>query len=1190
MSASGGSVTTVGGNEIHTFTTVGTSTLVVNQSITAQVLIVAGGGGGGDSGVGRSGGGGGAGGVVYYSSVVIPPGSYTVTVGGGGGGSSSGNGSNGGNSSVSGLSLTTAVGGGGGIASTTASTGGSGGGKWHQSNSGASTGTAGQGNAGGNGLDGGGSGPWAGGGGGGAGAVGGNASSGGAGSGGIGVQYSISGTATYYGGGGGGGVQGNNGNSLTQSSGGSGGGGAGGVIINNTTLQSSPVAGTPGTGGGGGGGCDGFNGTPPVVAGAAGGSGIVIISFTLIVSGLSATIQYAPNISVGTVQLNNVYASTDLVAQGGSLSPVVSIPPGTSAFQGGTSLITTAPTSNTAVYFPGPTGNYLNFGGSSPGNFDTTTSNLFVEAWFYSIGPGGGGDGRIQQMAAVSGPTVTTTEVWGLIYQNSALNLVQFFMYPTSGSATVASLSVTLNYGNWYYLAGTWNYQTKTCYAFSNGVASTGATMAGTPRAYSSTAYSFMIGADFNTGNTANGYIRDLRVTKGGIVPTTSFTPESAPFSVVNPPSYVQQGLNVFTLLNQFNYTTNSSIIQQWLNKTVNTLTYPSFQAQLTPPPIFNNLSAAATSTAVAIYSMALVRLAYTGQVADVRRSTDNAVGNVYADIYGNLTVSGASYASWIGAGTGYIVNWYDQSGAGLTLNQATNANQPTLNTTTTPASITFSAASSTFLVNSSFTFNFGAGSHTISTIISNNTGGCLLYKGASGYPWNLANYKKWWMGNSTNTETSTGNFPTIVVFGGNYAYSGGTIPATGNAAVTFIATSTTNTNIYVNGQQIVTAAPSFSMGTDPANYLYVGIGGSATAYTGNMYQLMVFSSQLGTNDRRIVEGTPNIPINVTQPYWSNVFNSYFSTITVAAPQAYYYGGSVFVPDGRIISLNFVASVPNIGLFNTATNQFTTITANVTGGYQGACLLPDGRVCGVNQTVSAIGIFNPATNAFTTVPTGLSYTTNSYQSCCLMANGNVCFVPRTANSIGIFNPATNSFSTVLNGTANMSGFWGGVTVPDGRVVFCPTDSKTYVGVYNPILNNFTTYPGPSSGVSNQYYGATLMADGRVCFPNQGVANIGIFNPNTNGWSTVPDSTTRSGQQGGCLLPNGLVVMNYTIFNPITNTITAIPNVTNYQNPVLVPDGRVIFPPMGSTTNAYGVLSGGPPAPPELCLHPFFNRM
>jgi hypothetical protein len=265
--ATGGTITTVGGYNIHTFTTSGTFTPNNNGNI--EVLVVGGGGGGGET----IGGGGGGGGVTYNPTYAVTTTPITVTVGPGGNGMqgtctyTTGGGSNGSNSVFGSL---TAVGGGGGGSynnvSSGATSGGSGGGTGAGSAASATSGTAGQGNNGGitgaNTNDGAG--------GGGAAAIGGTAVSGTAGAGGNGIAQAITGATNYYSGGGGGGAR--NPSGVAGASGGLGGGGAGGY------SGSVGINGTSNTGGGGGGG--GYNNTGPVCGGGGnGGSGVVIIRY-----------------------------------------------------------------------------------------------------------------------------------------------------------------------------------------------------------------------------------------------------------------------------------------------------------------------------------------------------------------------------------------------------------------------------------------------------------------------------------------------------------------------------------------------------------------------------------------------------------------------------------------------------------------------------------------------------------------------------------------------------------------------------------------------------------------------------------------------------------------------------------------------------------------------------------------------
>ena len=251
----GGTLTTSGGNQIHTFTSSGT--LSPLTPVTASYLVVAGGGGGGY----LFGGGGGAGGLLTSSTTIYSGATYVVTVGAGGAGATSigANGVNGSNSVLSGTGITTITstgGGGGAKRSTVGNSGGSGGGGAGDSSSIGGAGTSGQGFAGGTGSSVVGD---AGGGGGGSSAVGSNHGGTVGGNGGAGTASSITGSSVTYAGGGGGA------GGTANGSGGAGGGG-------NANQGAAGVAGTANTGGGGG---ASYN----TYAGGAGGSGTVIISY-----------------------------------------------------------------------------------------------------------------------------------------------------------------------------------------------------------------------------------------------------------------------------------------------------------------------------------------------------------------------------------------------------------------------------------------------------------------------------------------------------------------------------------------------------------------------------------------------------------------------------------------------------------------------------------------------------------------------------------------------------------------------------------------------------------------------------------------------------------------------------------------------------------------------------------------------
>jgi len=227
-----------------------------------------------------------------------------------------------------------------------------------------------------------------------------------------------------------------------------------------------------------------------------------------------------------------------------NLQPSEQVSPGPAQLQGGASLVTNAPSgSNTAVSFNGTTGSYMNLG-TSPVNVDITTSNIFVEYWVYlnnqslsypimiTVGPTGG-----QWRWAMSFLTTTLRPRLGM--KSNANNL--------DSSISIAGVQT------WSHVAFSFNRTSAgagTGYLFVNG--QLGGSMAVTGLIYSA-ADTVCIAGYTNISGNLDGYIRDLRVVQGGVVPVANFTPlASAPFSYASPTYVANMGTTVFTLLGQF--------------------------------------------------------------------------------------------------------------------------------------------------------------------------------------------------------------------------------------------------------------------------------------------------------------------------------------------------------------------------------------------------------------------------------------------------------------------------------------------------------------------------------------------------------------------------------------------------------------------------------------------------------------
>lgn len=76
-------------------------------------------------------------------------------------------------------------------------------------------------------------------------------------------------------------------------------------------------------------------------------------------------------------------------------------------------------------------------------------------------------------------------------------------------------------------------------------------------------------------------------------------------------------------------------------------------------------------------YSLRKIRTDYAGSAVRVRRSSDNAQQDIGFDGSGNFDA--AAFTTFVGAGTGFVVTWYDQGVNGYNATQATTTLQPVI-------------------------------------------------------------------------------------------------------------------------------------------------------------------------------------------------------------------------------------------------------------------------------------------------------------------------------------------------------------------------------------------------------------------------------------------------------------------------------------------------------------------------------
>ncbi|PIR05184.1 MAG: hypothetical protein COV57_00370, partial [Candidatus Liptonbacteria bacterium CG11_big_fil_rev_8_21_14_0_20_35_14] len=393
---------------------------------------------------------------------------YSVTVGAGGAGGSTSytRGSNGGNSV---FSTITAIGGGGGGAWSGSTThglnGGSGGGASLYDGIGGS-GTSGQGSNGGRGsytsLSGGYGGGAGGGGAGGAGEDSVYVSPGSGGDGGLGLTNSISGSSVTYAGGGGGGAWSS---SANNGVGGSGGGGAGAY------SGVAATAGTPNTGGGGGGAYYQGNG----VAGAAGGSGIVIIRYLTGEGGVSPLISCG---SIGSPVANWKFDETSGTTATDSIGSYNGTVNGATVNQSGQII--------KAYSFDG-TNDYVALGDI---NQIDGVSNLSFSFWIYPTGDAGT-------------DTILDKTNNNRIYYLPASKNIRWHIYTNGwdGGSDTPSNSVPLN--QWNHIVTTYNGSVKKIYVNGVDQSITNSSLSGNTGLNSNQLYAGSIGAgssDFYPG------------------------------------------------------------------------------------------------------------------------------------------------------------------------------------------------------------------------------------------------------------------------------------------------------------------------------------------------------------------------------------------------------------------------------------------------------------------------------------------------------------------------------------------------------------------------------------------------------------------------------------------------------------------------------------------------------------------
>jgi hypothetical protein len=169
-----------------------------------------------------------------------------------------------------------------------------------------------------------------------------------------------------------------------------------------------------------------------------------------------------------------------------------------------------------SMYFDG-TGDYLTHPSSQ--NFNFGTGNFTMEGWFYQTNLSS------SYPAILSNPLAyNQAGAWGLLssHASSGVRKLQFYCYNADSSNPLLLGTTTLSDNTWYYFALT--RSGTTFRLFLNGTIEASATFGGSVTSVSS---GLVVGIN-QTSYPFQGYIDDLRITKGYARYTTTFTPPTS--------------------------------------------------------------------------------------------------------------------------------------------------------------------------------------------------------------------------------------------------------------------------------------------------------------------------------------------------------------------------------------------------------------------------------------------------------------------------------------------------------------------------------------------------------------------------------------------------------------------------------------------------------------------------------------
>jgi hypothetical protein len=250
-----------------------------------------------------------------------------------------------------------------------------------------------------------------------------------------------------------------------------------------------------------------------------------------------------------------------------------------------------------------------------------------------------------------------------------------------------------------------------------------------------------------------------------------------------------------------------------------------------------------------AAYSLRKLRSAYIGASIRVRRSSDNTETDIGFTSTGQL--DGSALLAFVGGGNGFVTIWYDQSGNGRNMIQATAANQPQIVSAGTIFMIGSNPCISTDGINQSLasTYTLSALTSTYTSFIGQRLGNRSA--GIASFMFGTGQIGGTGSTFSMITNTNDAQISVNVRVGAVVVSNLGKTIAEPAILGASIRTGGTSARSYLDVNIGVTAAVTFAPNTNPLRVF--GTGQANRGWWGYGTEAILFSSDLTDSERLLL-------------------------------------------------------------------------------------------------------------------------------------------------------------------------------------------------------------------------------------------------------------------------------------------------------------------------------------------------